>query len=68
MGDFKAKVGKEQVEDVVTEHGSGIRTDRLIHFCQETNLAVMNSWFKLPPKRLYTWKSPQDIKTSHVTK
>uniref|UniRef100_A0A8D8SJV6 Craniofacial development protein 2 n=1 Tax=Cacopsylla melanoneura TaxID=428564 RepID=A0A8D8SJV6_9HEMI len=24
------------------------------------NLVVMNTWFKMPPRRLYTWKSPMN--------
>ncbi|XP_030751542.1 uncharacterized protein LOC115879046 [Sitophilus oryzae] len=36
------------------------RGDRLIQFYQETDSVIMNTFFQLPPRRLYTWKSPAD--------
>jgi len=29
-------------------------------FAAEHNLIVLNTFFKLPPRRLHTWKSPRD--------
>ena len=69
IGDFNAKVGQGRVLDIVGEHGLGSRNergDRLIEFCQEENLMVANTFFKLPPRRLYTWKSPADSPTHMV--
>lgn len=63
LGDFNAKVGKGRVEDVCGEYGLGLRNergDRLVQFCQEEDMTIANTWFKLPPRRLYTWRSPQD--------
>lgn len=63
MGDFNAKVGQGRVDEVVGDFGLGVRNergDKLVEFCQEEQLIVTNTWFKLPPRRLYTWKSPQD--------
>ncbi|XP_055373661.1 craniofacial development protein 2-like [Condylostylus longicornis] len=63
MGDFNAKIGKSQVEKIVGPFGLGTRNprgDRLIQFCTEQELKIMNTWFCLPPRRLYTWKSPED--------
>lgn len=63
MGDLNAKIGKGRVENIIGEHGLGLRNergDRLLQFCQDQNMAIMNTWFELPPRRLYTWKSPQD--------
>jgi len=63
MGDFNAKVGKGKVADIIGDYGLGTRNergDRLLQFCTEENFSIMNTWFKLPPRRLYTWKSPQD--------
>jgi len=63
MGDFNAKVGVGKVENVVGAFALGNRNergDRLIQFCQEENLTITNTWFDLPPRKLYTWKSPQD--------
>lgn len=63
LGDFNAKIGSGRVLDIVGEYGLGNRNergDRLVQFCQEENMMVTNTWFKLPPRRLYTWVSPQD--------
>ncbi|XP_060531554.1 uncharacterized protein LOC132705137 [Cylas formicarius] len=64
QGDFNAKVGKgEVIGGVVGPWGLGernIRGDRLIQFCQEEHFKIMNTWFSLPPRRLYTWRAPQD--------
>ncbi|XP_055387849.1 craniofacial development protein 2-like [Condylostylus longicornis] len=70
MGDFNAKVGDEKVENVCGNFGLGVRNcrgDRLVQYCQEQNLRIMNTYFKLPPRRLYTWKSPQDS-ISHIVR
>lgn len=37
-----------------------------MQFYQENNLIATNTWFKLPKRRLYTWKSPQDKKENIV--
>lgn len=34
--------------------------DRLSFFCEEKELVVLNTFFKLNPRRLYTWTSPRD--------
>lgn len=60
MGDFNAKIGQGKCENVVGEHGLGKRNERgerLIQFAQEHELIVTNTFFKLHPRRLYTWKS-----------
>lgn len=56
------------MDGVVGPYGLGIRNDRgtrLVEFCQENNLVITNTWFKLPKRRLYTWKSPQGT-TRHI--
>lgn len=63
MGDWNAKVGEEKVLNVTGSYGLGSRNERgtrFIEFCQENNLVITNTCFKLPYRRLYTWKSPQD--------
>ena len=68
MGDFNAKIGKRCSSDLVGPYGLGDRNDRgdrLSVFAQEYQLAIMNTFFKLPPRRLYTWKSPMDT-PNHV--
>lgn len=63
MGDFNAKVGKGRVGEIVGPYGLGERNergDRLCNFCEEYQMVVTNTFFKLHPRRLYTWKSPKD--------
>lgn len=63
IGDFNAKVGQGRRSDLVGDFGLGEsneRGDRLFEFCQTNSLIVGNTWFKLPKRRLYTWRSPAD--------
>ncbi|XP_030760798.1 craniofacial development protein 2-like [Sitophilus oryzae] len=63
IGDFNAKVGIGAEGDVVGGFRLGIRNlrgDRLVQFCTEQQLAIVNTFFKQPPRRLYTWRSPAD--------
>ena len=69
MGDFNAKVGAGAVGNVVGNFGLGDRNnrgDRLVQFCTEQQLSIVNTFFKLPPRRLYTWKSPTDCEEHRV--
>lgn len=61
LGDMNAKVGKGVVEHAVRDFGLGVRNDRgerLIEFCQEVDLNIMNIFVKLASRRLNTWKYP----------
>jgi len=63
MGDFNAKVGAGIVSEVTGQWGLGTRNERgerLVQFCQEEELIIANTYFKLPARRLYTWRSPRD--------
>ena len=66
MGDLNAKVGEEQVDECTGGYRiyrMGIRNerdDRLIEFGQNNNFVIANTLFKLPKRRLYTWRSPAD--------
>ncbi|XP_008482566.1 craniofacial development protein 2-like [Diaphorina citri] len=63
LGDFNAKVGNIIVDGCTGAFGLGIRNergDRLIEFCQNEEMVLTNTTFKLPKRRLYTWKSPAD--------
>ena len=69
MGDFNAKVGSEKYGTVTGNHGLGTRNERgmrLIHFCEENNLTIMNTFFELPARLKYTWKSPGDVKRNQI--
>lgn len=62
IGDFNAKVGKGEVPRIAGNFGLGARNERgdiLVQFCQECDFAIMNTYFQLPPRRLYTWTSPK---------
>uniref|UniRef100_A0A8D8XEP5 Craniofacial development protein 2 n=1 Tax=Cacopsylla melanoneura TaxID=428564 RepID=A0A8D8XEP5_9HEMI len=63
MGDFNAKLGAGKTSQSVGPFGLGNRNprgDELETFAVTNQLAVMNTWFRLHPRRLYTWKSPMD--------
>ncbi|CAG9828488.1 unnamed protein product, partial [Diabrotica balteata] len=36
------------------------RGDRLEIFAEDNKLVVLNTFYKVPPRRLYTWKAPAD--------
>jgi len=70
MGDFNAKIGKGKVGESIGPFGLGERNergDRLGVFAAEENLVILNTFFKLPPRRLYTWRSPMD-KPEHIVR
>ncbi|XP_072022768.1 craniofacial development protein 2-like [Amphiura filiformis] len=63
MGDFNAKVGKREdgEECTIGKFGSGERNDRgdrLIEFSISNKLKIMNTFFKKPASRKWTWRSP----------
>ena len=63
MGDWNAKVGKEETAHITGKFGLGdrnLRRERLIQFCQEENLIVTNTFYQHHKRRLYTWTSPGD--------
>ena len=69
QGDFNAKIGKGEVIDITGKYGLGERNgrgDRHVQFCQEHKMKVTNTLLSLLPRRLYTWKSPQDIVKNQI--
>ena len=69
MGDLNAKVGNVKDSKIIGDFGlakQNERGQRLIEFCNENNMVIMNTWFQQPLPRLYTWKSQGDISRHHI--
>ena len=61
IGDWNAKVGRQETPGVTDKFGLGMRNEagqRLIEFCQENALIIANTLFQQLKRRLYTWTSP----------
>ena len=61
IGDWNAKVGSQETHGVTAKFGLSIRNQagkRLIGFCQENALVIINTLFQQHKRRLYTWTSP----------
>ena len=60
VGDWDAKVGRQETPGVTGKFGLGIRNEagqRLIEFCQENALVITNTLFQQHNRRLNTWTS-----------
>ena len=60
MGEFNTKVGKDKYEKKVGTHGLGNRNEkrnRLIEFCQQNELCIVNTCFQQRTRRLSTRRS-----------
>ena len=69
MGDFNAKVGKENNtwNGIIGHHGYGVmneRGERLLQFCLLNKLGIMNTWFEHKDAHKWTWAAP--VKTALV--
>ena len=61
IGDWNAKVGRQETPGVTGKFGLGIQNEsgqRLTAFCQENALVITNTLFQQHKRRLYTWTSP----------
>ena len=59
--DWNAKVGSQETPGVTGKFGLGVQNEagqRLIEFCQENALVIVNTLFHQHKRRLYTWTSP----------
>ena len=69
-GDFKGKVGKQDIiGTVIGLYGLSDANDageHLREFCEERELALVNTWFKKHSRPLYTWKSPDGLSRNHI--
>ena len=61
IGDWNAKVGKQETPGVRGKFGLGMQDEagqRLREFCQKNALVIANTLFQQHKRRLYTWTSP----------
>ena len=69
MGDMNAKIGNGKVDGYIGGFGLGNRNergDRMLEFCVDKDLMVANTYFQHPVRRLYTWKSPGDVRRNQI--
>lgn len=62
LGNFNAKVGRGGVNKVTGKFELEIRNykkEGIIQFCQGRDFAIMNTYFQLPSRRLYTHEDLQ---------
>ena len=60
-GDWNTEVGSQETPGVTGKFGLGVWNEaeqRLIEFCQENALVIVNTLFQQHKRRLYTWTSP----------
>ena len=61
LGDFNAKVGEGRQDNTVGPHGLGVRNERgqhLIDWATCKEFLIGNTWFEMPNRRRWTWRSP----------
>ena len=66
IGDWNAKGGSQETLGGTGKLGLGVQNaagQRLIEFCQGNTLVVANNLFQQHKRRLYTWTSPDGVKT-----
>lgn len=69
MGDFNAKVGKNNGERCMGIYGVGSRNergDRLINFAESNNLFIMNTFYNFPEEEKWTWSAPNDAARNEI--
>ena len=58
------RVGKLREGHIVGEHGLGIPNERgetFVRWCQANEQVIANTWFEQHPRKLWTWKSPDNV-------
>ena len=61
IGDWNGKVESQETPGLTGKFGLGAQNEagqRLIEFCQENTLVIVNTLFQQHKRRLYTWTSP----------
>lgn len=69
LGGLNVKVGNGRCFNIVGDYGFCNRNERgdgLLQFYQENNSIISNTHFKLPPRRLYTWKSNAETENNII--
>ena len=69
IGDWNAKVGQDETNGTTGRFGMGERNERgdqLVEFCSRNDLQIMNTFFKLHARRLYTWRSPDQTTRNQI--
>ena len=59
VGDWNTKVGRQETPGVTGKFGLGVQIEtgqRLIEFCQENALVIVNTVFQQHMRRFYTWR------------
>ena len=59
IGDWNAKVGSQELPGVTSKFDLGVQNEagqRLIEFCQENALVIVNTVFQQHMRRFYTWR------------
>ena len=68
-GDWNAKVGSQEISGVTGKFGQGVQNEtgkRLVEFCQENALVIVNTLFQQHKRRLYTWTSPDGLHKNQI--
>ena len=61
MGNWKVKVGSQEIPGVTGKFDRGVQNEagqRLMEFCQENALVIANTLFQQHKRRPYIWTSP----------
>ena len=61
IGDWNTKIRSQETPEVTGKFGLGEQNEggqRLIEFCQESTLVIVNTLFQQHKGRRYTWTSP----------
>ena len=69
IGDWNAKVGQDETNGTTGRFGLGERNERgdqLVEFCSRNDFQIMNTFFKLHARRLYTWRSPDQTTRNQI--
>ena len=69
LGDVNTKVGKTATSTSIGKYGLGKTNERgelLIGFCEKHQLTIINTIFKQPERRLYTWKRPGYVTRNQI--